>query len=116
MFEIDTSPGLAAHIPEFVEISKYPAIRRDIAVIVDEAVPVEALRSSVQASAGALLKELAVVSVYRGQQFEKGKKSIALGLNLQDTSRTLTDHDADALVTQVVNQLSRQFQATIRDK
>ena len=57
-----------------------------------------------------------MLSVYRGQQFEKGKKSIALGLQLQDTSRTLTDHEADAIVAQVVDQLGRQLNATIRDK
>lgn len=116
VFEIETAAGLASTVPEFREISKYPAIRRDIAVIVDEALPVETLRGAVRASAGALLKDLTVLSVYRGQQFEKGKKSIALGLQLQDTSRTLTDNEADALVAQVVEQLGRQLNATIRDK
>jgi phenylalanyl-tRNA synthetase beta chain len=116
VFEIETAAVLAAHLPQFEEISKYPAIRRDVAVIVDEEIAVAALASVVRASAGRLLKDLAVLSVYRGQQFEKGKKSIALGLQLQDTSRTLTDAEADALVAQVVDQLGRQLRATIRDK
>lgn len=116
VFELETAAGLASHVPEFQEISRYPAIRRDIAVIVDEGLPVETLRSVVRASAGALLKELTVLSVYRGRQFEKGKKSIALGLQLQDTSRTLTDSEADALVTQVTTALGGQLHATIRDK
>lgn len=116
LFEIELLEGLAARVPQFQEISKYPAISRDIAVIVDEAVTVEALRQLVREQAGALLKDLALLSVYRGQQIEKGKKSIALGLNLQDTSRTLTDQDADALVSQVVASLSREFNATIRDR
>jgi phenylalanyl-tRNA synthetase beta chain len=116
VFELETALGLARHVPEFREISKYPAIRRDLAVIVAEALPVEALREVVQASAGDLLKALTVRSVYRGHQFEKGKKSIALGLQLQDTSRTLTDNEADALVAQVVDALSRKVNATIRDK
>jgi phenylalanyl-tRNA synthetase beta chain len=116
VFELETEGGLAAHVPEYVEISKYPAIRRDIAVIVDEALPVDALRSAVSSAAGALLKELTVLSVYRGRQFEKGMKSIALGLQLQDTSRTLTDNEADAIVAQVVGELGRQFGATIRDR
>ena len=100
----------------FEDISKYPAIRRDIAVIVDEALPAETLCSTVQASAGALLQGLTVLSVYRGRQFEKGKKSIALGLQLQDTSRTLTDSEADALVARVIEQLTLKLNATIRDK
>lgn len=116
VFELDAVIALAARIPQFAEISRYPAIRRDVAVIVDEAIHVEAIRAAVQASAGALLNELTVLSVYRGRQFEKGKKSIALGMQLQDTSRTLTDHDADAIVAQVVDHLARQLNATIRDK
>jgi phenylalanyl-tRNA synthetase beta chain len=116
VFEIETAPGFAATVPVFEEISKYPAIRRDIAVIVDEALPAEALCSTVQASAGALLQGLTVLSVYRGRQFEKGKKSIALGLQLQDTSRTLTDDEADALVAQVIEQLHVRLNATLRDR
>jgi phenylalanyl-tRNA synthetase beta chain len=115
VFEIETQPALAAPVPEFREISRYPAIRRDVAVIVDEATHADAIGQVVRAAAGELLTDLGVLSVYRGKQFEKGKKSIALGLQLQDTSRTLTDHDADAIVARVVEQLARQLNATIRD-
>jgi phenylalanyl-tRNA synthetase beta chain len=114
-FELDSSIALAARVPEFKEISKYPSIRRDVAVIVDEAVHVDIIRAVIREAAGNLLTELKVLSVYRGRQFEKGKKSIALGMQLQDTSRTLTDHDADAIVAQVVDSLDRQLNATIRD-
>jgi phenylalanyl-tRNA synthetase beta chain len=116
VFEIETRAGFESSIPRFHEISKYPAIRRDIALIVDEAVAVQELRNAVQTCAGELLKAVGVVSVYRGKQFDKGKKSIALGLHLQDTSRTLTDPEADAIVARVVDHLARQFNATIRDK
>ncbi|MET0535309.1 MAG: phenylalanine--tRNA ligase subunit beta [Steroidobacter sp.] len=116
VFELETLAGLAARVPEFQEISRYPAIRRDIAAIVDEALPVEALLRTTRASAGGLLKQLTVLSVYRGQQLQNGKKSIALALQLQDTSRTLTDNEADALVAQVVAQLGREHNATLRDK
>ena len=116
MFEIETQAGLSRDIPVFAEISKYPAIRRDIAVIVDEALAVQTLLDRVREAAGTLLQDLTVLSVYRGRQFEKGKKSIALGLQLQDTSRTLTDNEADAVVAQVVQQLGHKLHATIRDK
>ena len=116
MFELETAVGLAAVLPAYREVSKYPAIRRDIAVIVDESVSVAALHSAARDSAGELLKEIAVLSVYRGKQFDKGKKSIALGLHLQDTSRTLTDAEADLTIARVVDHLARQFDATIRDK
>jgi phenylalanyl-tRNA synthetase beta chain len=116
VFEVETQAGLSRDIPVFAEISKYPAIRRDIAVIVDEALAVQTLLDRVREAAGTLLHELTVLSVYRGRQFEKGKKSIALGLQLQDTSRTLTDSEADALVARVIEQLTLKLNATIRDK
>ncbi|AMN46894.1 phenylalanyl-tRNA synthetase beta chain [Steroidobacter denitrificans] len=116
VFELETQAGLAAAVPEFVEISKYPAIRRDIAVIIAESLPVEVLLASVRSHAGSLLKTLTILSVYRGKQIENGKKSIALGLHLQDTSRTLTDDEADTVVTQVIQELGRELDATIRDK
>ncbi len=116
LFEIETRTGLTARIPLYTEISKFPAIRRDIAVIVDESVPVASLSGVITDCAGSLLQDLVVLSVYRGQQIEKGKKSIALGMNLQDTSRTLADADADAIAAQIIERLSRQLNATIRDK
>ncbi len=116
VFEIETQSGLSRDIPVFAEISRYPAIRRDIAVIVDEALPVQTLLETVREAAGTLLQNLTVLSVYRGKQFEKGKKSIALGLQLQDTSRTLTDSEADAIVARVIQQLTLKVNATIRDK
>jgi phenylalanyl-tRNA synthetase beta chain len=115
-FEIETAAGFASRLPVYQEISKYPAIRRDLALIVDEAVEVNALLDAARSVGGALLKELSVLSVYRGKQFDKDKKSIALGLHLQDTSRTLTDPEADATVARVVDHLVRQFDAVIRDK
>jgi phenylalanyl-tRNA synthetase beta chain len=116
VFEVETQSGLGHDVPVFAEISKYPAIRRDIAVIVDEALPAETLLATVRDGAGTLLQALNVLSVYRGRQFEKGKKSIALGLQLQDTSRTLTDSEADAIVARVIEQLKLKLNATIRDK
>jgi phenylalanyl-tRNA synthetase beta chain len=116
VFEVETQAGLAADVPEYREISRYPAIHRDTAPIVDEAVTVDQLRAAVQSAAGALLNGLTVLSVYRGKQYEKGKKSIALGLQLQDTSRTLTDQEADAIVMRVMEHLRHHLHATFRDK
>ncbi|MFO1395215.1 MAG: phenylalanine--tRNA ligase subunit beta, partial [Steroidobacteraceae bacterium] len=116
VFELETESGLAARVPRHREISRFPAVRRDIAVVVDEAIPVQALLDRIQASAGELLTDLVVFDVYRGQGITPGRKSIAIGLNLQDISRTLTDVDTDAVVARVVNDLEREHQATIRDK
>jgi len=116
VFEIETEAALAAELPEYREISKYPAIRRDIAVIVEEALAADPLIATVREGAGELLKGVSVLSVYRGPQIQKGMKSIALGLQLQDTSRTLTDQEADAVVARVVERLAKQHGAAIRDK
>jgi phenylalanyl-tRNA synthetase beta chain len=116
VFEVETESGLAAVVPQHREISRFPAVRRDIAVIVDEPVPVQALLERIRASAGALLTDLVVFDIYRGTGITPGRKSIAIGLNLQDISRTLTDVDTDAVVAQVVRDLEREHNATIRDK
>jgi phenylalanyl-tRNA synthetase beta chain len=108
--------AFAARPPQFADISRFPAIRRDLAVIVDEAMTFDGLVAGVRTAAGMLLRNLSVLSVYRGEQIEKGKKSIALSLNLQDTSRTLTDDDADRVIAQVVQDLRDRFGASIRDK
>jgi phenylalanyl-tRNA synthetase beta chain len=116
VFEIETGPGLAAVVPRHREISRFPAVRRDIAIVVDEAVPVQALLDRIRASAGPLLTDLLVFDIYRGSGITPGRKSVAIGLNLQDISRTLTDVDTDAVVAQVVTDLGREHNATIRDK
>jgi phenylalanyl-tRNA synthetase beta chain len=116
VFELEVQAALAACVPQLADISRFPAIRRDLAVIVDEAVQFDQLADAVRTSAGQLLNDLSVLSVYRGEQLDKGKKSIALGLNLQDTSRTLTDQDADRVVAQVIEHLRTGFGGIIRDK
>jgi phenylalanyl-tRNA synthetase beta chain len=116
VFEIETESGLAARVPQHRELSRFPAVRRDLAVLVDEPVTVQALLESVRRSAGELLTDLVVFDIYRGKGIEAGRKSVAIGLNLQDISRTLTDVDTDAVVARVVSDLEREHKATIRDK
>jgi phenylalanyl-tRNA synthetase beta chain len=91
-------------------------VRRDLAVLVAESVPAQALLDTVRRSTGELLKGLVVFDIYRGRGIAEGFKSIAIGLNLQDISRTLTDEHTDAVVAQVVADLEREHSATIRDK
>jgi len=116
VFEIETESGLEASVPRFAEISRFPAVRRDLAVLVAEAVPVQVLLDTVRTSAGALLTGLVAFDIYRGKGIAEGFKSVAIGLNLQDISRTLTDDETDAVVAQVVKDLEREHSATIRDK
>ena len=68
-----------------------------------------------RAAGGNLLREVRLFDVYRGERIDSGLKSIALGLILQETSRTLTDDDADRVVAAVISRLERAFEARIRD-
>jgi phenylalanyl-tRNA synthetase beta chain len=116
LFEIETESGLEARVPRFTGISRFPAVRRDLAVVLAEPVAVEALLGTVRRAAGGLLTGVVVFDIYRGKGIADGFKSVAIGLNLQDISRTLTDAETDAVVAQVVAGLERELDATIRDK
>ena len=116
LFELEIELSFGANRLEFKEISKFPSLRRDLAIVVDESVPLAVLQENVTVSASGLLRELRVFDVYRGPGVENGRKSIALGLILQDSSRTLTDVDADAVVTKIVARLRDGLSATIRDQ
>ena len=115
LFELNYNISFASHLPVFTEMSVFPAIRRDLAIVVDEDVTLDQIRESVSVSAGSALKELRVFDVYRGAGIEPGRKSVALGLILQETSRTLTDADADSVVVAIVASLKQERNATIRD-
>jgi phenylalanyl-tRNA synthetase beta chain len=116
LFELEVESAFAANKLEYKETSKFPSLRRDLAVVVDESVPLAVLQENVTVSASGLLREVRVFDVYRGPSIESTRKSIALGLILQDSSRTLTDVDADAVVTKVVARLRDVLSATIRDE
>lgn len=104
-----------ASLPRFRELSKYPVIRRDIALIVDETTSAHAVRACITGAAGELLQNVLLFDVYRGKGVDPGRKSLALGLTWQDSSRTLTDGDIDALMEQVVNKLRVNLGAKLRD-
>jgi phenylalanyl-tRNA synthetase beta chain len=115
VFELAIDPSFHVEVPVFREISRFPRIRRDLAVVVDEPVTLDDLRRSVNLAAKGLLRELHVFDVYRGKGVEPGRKSIALGLILQETSRTLTDGEADAVIAAVIERVQGDWKAGIRE-
>lgn len=115
LWELDQYVTFPAELPVFTEISRFPAIRRDIAVLVARGVPVADLRQVVREAGGGLLTESRVFDVYQGERIDSSLKSVAFGLILQDSSRTLTDEDADGVVASVVARLASEFGARIRD-
>jgi phenylalanyl-tRNA synthetase beta chain len=115
LFELDTVKALASAAPVATMVSKFPASRRDIAVVVDEKISADELVKAVAATAPNLIREVRVFDIYRGPGIEAGLKSVALGLILQETSRTLTDEDADSAMTAAVQELEKKFAAELRD-
>jgi len=113
--QADFAEALAVQNPQHTEISRFPQVRRDIAVVVDESVALSALADRVLSSASTLLHSLRVFDVYRGTGIESGRKSIALGLIFQDISRTLTDDDVERLIASIVADLRVSLNAKIRE-
>ena len=115
LFELDAAKALASQAPRAAAISKFPAIRRDIAVVVDDAVTAKELVETVAASAPTLIRAVRIFDIYKGERIEAGRKSVAIGLILQETSRTLTDEDADTAMAAAVAELKNKFAAELRD-
>jgi phenylalanyl-tRNA synthetase beta chain len=115
LFDIETDSAFEACVPEFAPVSRYPFVRRDLSVVMDEGITAARLAQEVRAAAGDLLEELRIFDVYRGSGVDLGRKSVALGLILQETSRTLTDDDADIVVQAVISRLEHKLAAKIRD-
>jgi phenylalanyl-tRNA synthetase beta chain len=115
LFELDIEPALAVERPAYREVSRFPQVRRDLAVVVDEAVALSSLTERVTFTASSLLRDLRVFDVYRGPGVEAGRKSVALGLIFQDISRTLTEDDVAGLMAAVVADLRVSLNAKIRE-
>lgn len=115
LFELELASALAVSPSRYVEVSKFPQVRRDLALVVDESVSFASVRTAVHAAGGALLRECILFDVYRGPGIESGRKSMALGLIFQDNSRTLVDEDTDALVAAVRGRLSADVGAKFRE-
>jgi phenylalanyl-tRNA synthetase beta chain len=115
VFELDFDAALAVQKSEYREISRFPQVRRDLAVVVDESVTLSALAERVTLAASSLLRDLRFFDVYHGPGVEAGRKSVALGLIFQDISRTLTDEDVERVIAAIVAELRESLNARIRE-
>jgi phenylalanyl-tRNA synthetase beta chain len=115
LFELDAAKALASRAPRAEPVSKFPSIRRDIAVVVDDKVSAHELIDAVASSAPGLISSVRIFDIYKGPGIEAGLKSVALGLILQETSRTLTDEDADQALAAAIQELEDKFAAELRD-
>lgn len=114
LFELMQEAVTQVQVPSFSPISRFPEVRRDLAVIVDQEVTVSQLQAAIQNVAGSDLIKLKVFDVYSGKGIDSHRKSVALGLTFQHLSRTLTDDETNDAVSNVVNTLIRDFSAELR--
>jgi len=114
LFELLADALSTAKLPKFHEISRFPAIRRDLALLLAVTVPAQEVLDAVQVAAGRLLVNLELFDEYRGEGIDSGRKSLALGLTFQDTSRTLNDEEIETVVGRVVTALQASFGAQLR--
>ena len=114
VFEADLAVLVTGKVPHGKPISAFPMLRRDIAVVVPEAIDYAAIEFCVREAVGQQLTEVIVFDRYSGQNLGSGTKSLAIGLILQDDYRTLTVEDADRCVAQAVAALESRCQAKLR--
>ncbi|UTV97967.1 phenylalanine--tRNA ligase subunit beta [Marinomonas rhizomae] len=114
VFDIALDAVLNARLPEYEAVSRFPEVRRDLALLVDRSVPVSELERVISATAGEALKNVLVFDVYQGQGIDETKKSVALGLTWQHPSHTLSDEEVNNSVEQTVAALSEQLGAVVR--
>jgi len=114
MFELALDPLLEREIPKYSEVAKFPSVRRDLAVVVDETVPVQALIDAMMVARADVINEIALFDQYRGKGIEQGKKSLAFLVVMQDTQKTLTDEEADSAVAGLLSELAQKHGAVLR--
>lgn len=115
VFELPLEVVTAVNLPCFQTVSRFPAVRRDLAVVVEEVTTVSAIYDVVKLSCGDLLKEVSVFDVFRGGSVAEGHKSLALALTLQSAERTLDDATVNDCVSKAVEQLRTTLNATLRE-
>lgn len=115
VFELSWDAITSVKLPEFKALSKFPSIRRDLAVVVDDEVSGQQVLDVINQTLPEILKEVRIFDVYKGNGVDSGRKSVALGLILQESSRTLTDQDVDSATAKVVEKLEKKLGATLRD-
>ncbi|KZN15376.1 phenylalanine--tRNA ligase subunit beta [Marinomonas sp. TW1] len=114
VFDIALEAVLNATLPEYKAVSRFPEVRRDLALLVDRSVPVSELEKVIVESAGDAFKGVLVFDVYQGQGIDESQKSVALGLTWQHPSHTLSDEEVNNSVEQTVKALSEQLGAVVR--
>ena len=114
IFEVDFDAVKSATVPACVEVSKFPPVIRDLAVVVDQDLALQTLLDRLKGSLPALVQDVQLFDVYAGKGIPENKKSLAFRIVMQDTQRTLQDTEVELAVQQLVSCLEQAFAAQLR--
>ena len=114
MLEIDQQALLDLAVPAFAGLSRFPSVRRDIAILVDKVVTAEQLVGVIRHTASAVLTDVRIFDIYTGQGIDSAKKSVAIGLTFRDSSRTLKEEEIGIEVAAIIAALGSQLNASQR--
>ena len=115
VFELKLAAVMQRAIPHFENIPKFPSIKRDLAIVVDEGIDAQTVSACIQSASTTMLTNLKLFDVYQGKGIDSGRKSLAFSLTLQDKERTLTDQDVDVAIEDILSTLNRELGATLRN-
>jgi phenylalanyl-tRNA synthetase beta chain len=114
VFEVALDAALAARMPGYAEISRMPAVRRDLAIVIAVDVAVERVLEVLRAAAPAMVREISLFDVYHGKGIDPDKKSLAFRVSMQDTQRTLEDAEVEAAMAVLVEQVETVLGGRLR--
>jgi len=113
-FDLDALLDMSLGAYAYQAVSRFPAVREDIAVVVDEAITAAQVEATIWNAGGKLLRDVRLFDLYRGEQVGAGRKSLAYRLVYQADDRTLTDDDAAKIRAKIIKALERELSATLR--
>ena len=114
LFELVLAEVASGRLPAFQELSRFPEVRRDLALLVDRDVPASLVLNAIREQAGEWLTDLKLFDVYHGKGIDPHRKSLAVGLTWQHPSRTLNDDEVNTTIENILSSLEQRFNATLR--
>ena len=114
LFELDFAAVKSVRVPAYAEVSKFPPVVRDLAIVVDQKVALQTLFDGLKGQISGLIQDIQLFDVYVGKGVPENKKSLAFRIVMQDTQRTLQDSEVDAAMQQLVSCFEQAFGAQLR--
>ncbi|MDP1734636.1 MAG: phenylalanine--tRNA ligase subunit beta [Sulfuritalea sp.] len=114
VFELELDALLATPFPSYVEVSRFPAVIRDLALVVAQSQPLAPLLAALRSAAPAIVRDVALFDVYQGKGLGETEKSLAFRIVMQDTQRTLEDAEVEAVIASLLAVATRDFSASLR--